>query len=154
MHARAPVAALLEEVAEPHRGLGAEIDIRVRGEGQLEVRRLPEVVHALGAFVENAVGFAERRVEIEARWDEAEIAVIVRDDGPGFAANVLTRLGEPYLTERDAGAAGGLGLGFFIAKTLIERSGATLDVHNLAPPRSGAVVRARWPRAALEAPPL
>jgi two-component system, sensor histidine kinase RegB len=154
MHARAPIAALLEEIAAPHRGLGAEVAIITQEEGQIELKRLPEIVHALGAFVENAVGFALRRVEIEARWDAEEVAVIVRDDGPGFAPSVLARLGEPYLTERDAGAAGGLGLGFFIAKTLIERSGAALDVQNRAPPHSGAVVRARWPRIAIEAPPL
>jgi two-component system, sensor histidine kinase RegB len=154
MHARAPIEALLDEIAEPHRGLGAEIRIVTRGEGPLEVRRLPEIIHALGAFVENAVGFARQRVEIEARWDAEEVAIIVRDDGPGFAPGVLARLGEPYLTERDAGAAGGLGLGFFIAKTLIERSGAALDVQNRLAPASGAAVRTRWPRGAIEAPPL
>ncbi len=80
--------------------------------------------------------------------------IVIADDGPGFAQGVLNRLGEPYLTERNAGAAGGLGLGFFIAKTLLERTGASLEVNNRAPPREGAVVRVRWRRAALEAPPL
>ncbi len=155
MVARAPIKALLEEIAAPHEGLGAEIVISTHGDGALSVRRMPEIVHALGGIVENAVGFANARVDVEARWDGDAIDISVRDDGPGFAPGVLNRLGEPYLTERDAeGAAGGLGLGFFIAKTLLERTGAKLDVKNCRPPNQGAIVSARWPRAALEAPAL
>ncbi|HWA01150.1 MAG TPA: ActS/PrrB/RegB family redox-sensitive histidine kinase [Caulobacterales bacterium] len=154
MHARALARSLLEEIAAPHEGLGAEIAVATEGEGALELKRLPEIVHALGAIVENAVGFAHARVEIEARWTADTVEIAVADDGPGFAPGVLARLGEPYLTEREAGAAGGLGLGFFIAKTLLERTGAKLLVRNRAAPAQGAVVRARWPRAAIEAPPL
>lgn len=155
MLARAPIKSLLEEVIAPHEGLGAEIAIATQGEGPLSVRRMPEIVHALGGIVENAVGFATSRVDVEARWDADSIDITVRDDGPGFAPGVLNRLGEPYLTERDAeGAAGGLGLGFFIAKTLLERTGAKLDVRNRRPPNQGAVVSARWARSALEAPAL
>jgi two-component system, sensor histidine kinase RegB len=152
---RAPIKALLEEVADPHQGLGAEIVIDAQGDGPLEVRRMPEIVHSLGGIVENAVGFATTRVTIEARWDAEHIEITVRDDGPGFAPGVLNRLGEPYLTERDdAGAAGGLGLGFFISKTLLERTGAKLEMRNRRPPNEGAMVKARWPRAAIEAPAL
>ncbi len=152
---RAPIRALLEEVASPHEGLGAEIVIHAQGEGPLDVRRMPELVHALGGFVENAVGFAKTRVDLEAHWDGEMVEIVVRDDGPGFAPAVLARLGEPYLTERDEeGAAGGLGLGFFISKTLLERTGAKLETRNRRTPNGGAIVRARWPRAALEAPAL
>ncbi|MEZ5960772.1 MAG: ActS/PrrB/RegB family redox-sensitive histidine kinase [Hyphomonadaceae bacterium] len=155
MIARAPIKSLLEEVIEPHVGLGADIFIEVQGEGPLEVRRMPEIVHALGGFVENAVGFARTRVDIEARWTADTIEVAVRDDGPGFASAILNRLGEPYLTERDEeGIAGGLGLGFFISKTLLERTGAKLEVRNRRPPQHGALVKAVWPRAAIEAPEL
>jgi two-component system sensor histidine kinase RegB len=155
MVVRAPIKALLQEIAAPHEGLGTDIAITAQGDGPLEVRRMPEIVHALGAIVENAVGFARSRVELEAYWDAEYVEITVRDDGPGFAAGVLSRLGEPYLTQRDEeGAAGGLGLGFFIAKTLLERSGARLDVRNRRPPAEGAIVRARWPRTAIEAPAL
>jgi two-component system sensor histidine kinase RegB len=154
MHARAPIKALLEEVAAPHRGLGAEIVITAEGPDAVDVKRLPEIVHALGAFVENAVGFAARRVDIAAEWSADHVEIMVRDDGPGFAPGVISRLGEPYLTEREGDDAGGLGLGFFIAKTLLERTGAKLEVRNRTPPRVGAVVKARWPRTSIEAPPL
>jgi two-component system sensor histidine kinase RegB len=154
MHARTTIAGLLEEVAEPHRGLGTEIKINASGEGPLEVRRMPEIVHSLGGIVENAVGFANTKVEIDAHWSANQVEIIVGDDGPGFAPGVLGRLGEPYLTERDAGSAGGLGLGFFIAKTLLERTGAKIEVKNRSAPGQGAIVRALWPRDAIEAPPL
>lgn len=152
---RAPIASLLDEVAGPHRGLGAELIIKAEGEGGLEVRRMPEIVHSLGGIVENAVGFARTRVEFLARWTAETVEISVGDDGPGFSPEVLSRLGEPYLTERDEqGVAGGLGLGFFIAKTLLERTGARIDVRNKKAPQQGALVSARWPRTAIEAPPL
>ena len=152
---RAPIKVLLEEVTSPHEGLGTEIVVDAQGDGPLEVRRMPEIVHALGGFIENAVGFARTRVDIEARWTADTIEIAVRDDGPGFAPAILNRLGEPYLTERDEeGIAGGLGLGFFISKTLLERSGAKLEVRNRRPPQHGALVKAVWPRAAIEAPAL
>jgi two-component system sensor histidine kinase RegB len=152
---RAPIRSMLEEVISPHEGLGAEIVVHAQGEGALEVRRMPEIVHALGGIVENAVGFAKTRVDIEARWDAQHVEIAIRDDGPGFASGVLSRLGEPYLTERDEeGIAGGLGLGFFISKTLLERTGAKLEVRNRRPPEHGAVVKARWPRSAIEASAL
>ena len=155
MHARAPIRALLEEIAAPHEGLDAEIVITTEGDGPLEVKRMPEIVHALGGIIENAVGFARTRVDIEARWTAETVEVTVRDNGPGFAPAILNRLGEPYLTERDhQGVAGGLGLGFFISKTLLERTGAKLEVRNRRPPNQGAVVRTVWPRTSIEAPKL
>lgn len=152
---RAPVRALLEEAASPHEGLGAEIVITAKGDGPLEIRRMPEIVHALGGFIENAVGFARARVDLEASWTADELSILIRDDGPGFSPAILGRIGEPYLTERDhEGMAGGLGLGFFISKTLLERTGAKLEVRNRRAPSQGALVKAVWPRASIEAPAL
>lgn len=155
MTQRAPIGALLEDIVAQHEGLGREIVISCQGNGALDVKRMPEIVHALGGFIENAVGFARARVDIEASWSDDEVTILVRDDGPGFSPAILGRLGEPYLTERDhEGVAGGLGLGFFISKTLLERTGAELDVYNQKPPREGAVVKATWNRSAIEAPAL
>jgi two-component system, sensor histidine kinase RegB len=155
MHARAPIRALLQEIVAPHEGLGPEIVVTADGEGAFDVKRMPEIVHALGGIIENAVGFAHSRVDVEARWTAETVEVVVRDDGPGFAPAILNRLGEPYLTERDhQGVAGGLGLGFFISKTLLERTGAKLEVRNRRPPNQGAVVKTVWPRASIEAPKL
>jgi two-component system, sensor histidine kinase RegB len=45
----------------------------------------------------------------------------------------------------------GMGLGFFIANRLLERSGATITLANRPPPEHGAQVHVSWPREALEA---
>jgi two-component system sensor histidine kinase RegB len=45
-----------------------------------------------------------------------------------------------------------MGLGFFIAKTLLERTGGVVQHFNGR--RGGAVIAARWPRKAIEAPPV
>ena len=87
------------------------------------------------------------------RRDATSITIEVRDDGPGFSPEILSRLGEPYVTTRP-GAEGsrtghiGMGLGFFIAKTLLERTGALVTFENGRP--RGALVTARWTRERLE----
>jgi two-component system, sensor histidine kinase RegB len=158
---RAPVSVLIDEVVLPHRNFGIEIDTVLPMERAAEPigRRTPAVLYGLGNLVENAVDFARERVEVAVRWSPREVAVTIADDGPGFAAEVIDRLGEPYLTTRGARrrlAASdeptGLGLGFFIAKTLLERSGATLAFANRKAPEHGAVVSVRWERANFEPP--
>ena len=119
-----------------------------------EVRRRAEVLHGLSAFMENAVDFAESTVEMTAHYDSDRLTITIRDDGPGFAPDIMPKLGEPYVTTRSHGENSrsghlGMGLGFFIAKTLLERSGARVDFRNAR--RGGAVVEARWSRARIEA---
>jgi len=160
VHARLTLDALLDNVCDRHRGLGAEINVHVEptapdGSRAPEIARSPEILHGLGNIIENAVGFASSTVDVAARWTASEIEIVVRDDGRGFPPSVLARLGEPYVSERAPGdGGGGLGLGFFIAKTLLERTGAKIEARNRTPPKVGAVVRATWPRAAIEAPPM
>ncbi len=120
----------------------------------LEIRRLPEVMHALSAFVENATDFAESAVELTAWYDADRLEIAVRDDGPGFSPDVIAKLGEPYVTTRSQGEGSrshhhGMGLGFFIAKTLLERTGAQVEFRNAK--SGGAVVAARWRRERIEA---
>ena len=155
---RQPLSHLIEEVVEPYRGFSAEIVIIPGSGGGAEPvgRRNPAVVHGLGNLVENAIDFAASRVEIASQWDEKRVAVVIGDDGPGFATAIIARIGEPYVTTRgraDGGAdheAGGLGLGFFIAKTLLERSGAKVTLANREPPLRGAIVRVEWPRERMD----
>jgi two-component system sensor histidine kinase RegB len=116
------------------------------GSPEPEVAHSPEVLLALGTLVQNAVQFAKSRVELRVSWTDSEVQVIVSDDGPGFATDVLAGLGEPYVSSR-AGEGGHMGLGIFIAQTLLERTGAVLVFRN----REGAEVVIRWPRAMLEA---
>lgn len=154
---RLPLSHLLEEVVEPYRVLGALIVIAApQGAGPQPVGlRNPAIVYGLANLVENAVDFARTRVDIASEWTESEIAVTIADDGPGFAPGIIDRIGEPYVTSRgrstDDDEAGGLGLGFFIAKTLLERTGARLHFANRREPETGAVVRVVWPRAVMDA---
>ncbi|HEY0052042.1 MAG TPA: ActS/PrrB/RegB family redox-sensitive histidine kinase [Caulobacteraceae bacterium] len=158
VHARLGLTQLLEEVADPYRNAGPRIETSVKGppgEFVPDVRRLPEVVHALSAFVENASDFALYEVQVCCRFDAERITVEVRDDGPGFSPEILSRLGEPYVTSRPEGQGSrtdhqGMGLGFFIAKTLLERTGGRVVYGNVRD-EDGALVSVSWPRAALEA---
>jgi two-component system sensor histidine kinase RegB len=159
---RMPFSHLIEEVVEPHRDFGIEVAVDISGYGDEPVgRRNPGLIYGVGNLVENAVDFAKTRVDIVARWSETEVSLAITDDGPGFPPDIMDRLGEPYVTTRgrDArrGVEGdynvGLGLGFFIAKTLIERTGASLTLGNRIPPETGAEVRIVWPREALEDAP-
>ena len=159
VHERMSLLQLVHEVIEPHAGVkGVRVEAIVTGVAGVQspdIWRMPEVLHALTSFVENAVDFATSEVLITARFDAQSVSMEVRDDGPGFAPEVLAKLGEPYVTTRP-GAEGsrtghiGMGLGFFIAKTLLERTGAAVTFQNGRP--RGAVVSARWLRAKIEAP--
>ncbi|MGA8799173.1 MAG: ActS/PrrB/RegB family redox-sensitive histidine kinase [Pseudolabrys sp.] len=157
---RMRLTALIEEVVAPHRNFGVTIDVITPSDRAAEPvgARNPAILYGLGNLLENAIDFAHDRVLVDAKWDEDSVAVTISDDGPGFAPEILTRIGEPYVTSRqhhlnDTGEEPkGLGLGFFIAKTLLERSGATLSFENRAIPERGAVVGLHWSRSDFERP--
>lgn len=157
VHERMSLLQLVHEVIEPHADVkGVRVEAIVSGApgvGAPDIWRMPEVLHAMTSFVENAVDFAASEVLVTVRFDADSVGIEVRDDGPGFAPEVLAKLGEPYVTSRpgvEGGRTGhvGMGLGFFIAKTLLERTGAVVTFQNGRP--RGAVVAARWPRARIE----
>jgi two-component system sensor histidine kinase RegB len=165
-HVSLPVTQLIQEAAEPYRALSANVEISARaidgadGPARREPvgERRPGVIYGLGNIIENAADFARERVEITARWNEREVVISIADDGPGFSSDIMDTLGDPYVTTRsqtrgqtdDIDEASGLGLGFFIAKTLLERSGARLSLENRMPPARGAIVRIVWPRELFE----
>jgi two-component system sensor histidine kinase RegB len=149
-----PLPDLLAEVAKPYEGRGKSIFI-VPSEAETPApvfRRNVGLLYGLGNLIENATHFAASSVLVETDWDRDSVAVTITDDGPGYPPDLLTRLGEPYLTTRDrnpeAGEAGGLGLGIFIAKTLLERGGASLAFEN-AEAEGHASVRVVWPRGVI-----
>ena len=160
VHAVMSLVQLLNEVIEPHSGAAVRVEAVVAGAPGASapyVRRMPEVLRAMTSLVDNAVDFAASDVLITARFDQETVAVEVRDDGPGFAPDVLGKLGQPYVTSRPSGENSrsqhsGMGLGFFIAKTLLERTGAQVEFNNGK--TGGAVVAARWRRETVEADPI
>jgi two-component system sensor histidine kinase RegB len=160
-----PLSALIEEAVAPHRNFGVTINVTLPENRAAEPAgaRNPAIRYGLGNLIENAVDFAHRRVEILAEWSPEEVAITINDDGPGFAPEVVDRLGAPYVTHRPVmrGRDGdddgdkdvfGLGLGFFIAKTLLERSGARLSLASQVPPLHGATIKVAWSRADFERP--
>jgi len=159
VHERMSLLELMREVVEPYDGSQTvRVEGVVTGPPNLatpDLWRRQEISHALAAFVENAYDFARSEILVTARFDADTLSIEVRDDGPGFSPQVLSRLGEPYITNRAGTAEGsrtghvGMGLGFFIAKTLLERTGAQVVFRN--GPKFGAIITATWARARVEA---
>ncbi len=164
---RLPLGALLDDIAQVYRDgdIAIAIDVAPASERSPEpqVWRAPALLHGLGNLIANAADFAESNVRVRADWDARELRVSVEDDGPGFAPDIIERIGEPYVTSRPGTYAPGetelepasefsgqegMGLGFFIAKTLIEQTHGTVRATN--PENGGARVSARWPRGAID----
>lgn len=165
---RMTVSHLMEDVVAPHRLVSVPIDITTGPAPGLDpgspamqepvMKRNPGVLYGLGNLIENAIDFAASRVEASATWTANEVRITIADDGTGFPPDVLEQLGEPFVTTRPSQSWGeeapdehiGMGLGFFIAKTLLERSGAKLELANRAVSPGGAMVTVVWPRERFE----
>jgi len=174
MHVRhAPISAVVREAAEPHEDRGKELHFKFAAKAdstarQPQIQRQPEIIHGLRNLIQNAVDFSRGNVWIDALWSDASIRIIVADDGRGYPPDLIGRIGDPFVRKRKTPAPSGqrpeyegMGLGLFIAKTLLERSGAEIAVANCAypfrsdaevPARCGAIVEVLWPRQALEQP--
>ena len=169
LHGSLSVKEMLHEAAAPYIDGRARVHIRANpttaaagpDARQPVGARRPGVIYGLGNIIENAADYAKTRVDITAEWDGQTVTTVISDDGPGFQPDVIDTLGEPYVTTRGAGRKGrksggkvsGMGLGFFIAKTLLERSGAKISLDNRTAPEHGAIVRIVWPRGAFESSP-
>ena len=162
---RTKLLVMVEDLIAPLRGSDVSIAVTspadesgAAADAEPVFRRNPAIAYGLGNLLENAVDFAETVVEVDARWTGSLVTITVRDDGPGFRQDVFDRLGDPFVTTRpgygeESGEHGrheGMGLGFFIAKTLLERSGAAVACSNRAAPRQGAVIEVSWPREEFE----
>jgi two-component system sensor histidine kinase RegB len=163
LYLRLALPVLLDEVVGPHRGMDVDFHIKTvaldENAREPEIWRRPEILYGLGNFIENAADFARTEVEVTAQYDRRTITVVIADDGPGFAPEVMERLGEPYVTTRPRAEEPddpdnlheGMGLGFFIGKTLLERSGAKVEIANRRDGRQGAMVSVSWRRDRVEA---
>ena len=167
MH-QALLAEIIREAAEPHsqRGIAIETKISDGHKGGIDepnIVRRPEIIHGLRNMIQNAVDFATAKVWVESSWTKDSIVITISDDGYGYPQNLLGRLGDPFLgtkvgKENRHGYAG-MGLGLFIAKTLLERTGAKISFanghrnqtsnHSQSEP-SGAIVEIYWPRKKVE----
>lgn len=170
--AQAPFSALVREAAEPHLDRGKIVRFGATENpvaAEPEVPRLPEIIHGLRNLIQNAVDFARSSVWIDLGWTDQQITFRIIDDGMGFPPDLIGRIGDPFMRRRraspDAGRRPeyeGMGLGLFIAKHLLERTGADLYFGNVgdnqggdanAGERCGAIVEVTWPRLLLEPEP-
>ncbi len=153
---RSKLSVLLEQIVEPHRQPSVEIRIDAKGEGaEPLLTQNPAIIYGLGNFIENAVDFAKTSTIIEALWSVDSVRIVILDDGPGFSIEVANRIGDPYVTSRadrrmKRDKHSGLGLGVFIAKTLLERTGAHIKFSNRE--IGGAKIQLDWERRLFESP--
>jgi len=162
----APLETILHEAAAPHANRGKEVIFTLTPLAGADpaipqIHRAPEVVHGLRNLIQNAVDFSQSRVWVEGEWSRDKITVRVVDDGPGYPPQLLGRIGEPYLRSRRESRPGyeGMGLGLFIAKTLLERAGASVAFSNCGARKRtaaraqqcGAMAEATWQRSLIEA---
>lgn len=172
--------AILDDLVAPHRDFSVPITVKTQGDGPSPMLRAnPALSYGIGNLIENAIDFARKEVCVTGTWDARSVTIRVEDDGPGFPADVMARLGEPYVSRRrgridsvgdDApavgklgapslaselagGLGGGLGLGFFIAKTLLERGGAEVKVGNGVGALKGASVIISFAREQIDLTP-
>lgn len=154
---RVPVSAVVESSAVPHQNdsISLQFDAHPAPDSPESAQPLiaaaPEIVHGLGSLIQNAIQFAQTRVVMTTRWSGTAIDVTIVDDGPGFSPLMLDRIGEPYLsmrTESDMDVGDHMGLGIFIAQTLLAHTGARVECDNH--PGGGARVAVYWERAILE----
>ena len=152
---RAPLETVLRDAAEPHMDRGKTVTFLIRTATGDDLRqpaiiRRPEIIHGIRNLIQNAVDFAKTEVQVEVLWSTTLVSVRIQDDGPGFPSTVMERIGLPFMhgRKRVDGRPGyeGMGLGLFIAKTLLERSGATINFANAVAGRGGAIVVVTWPR--------
>lgn len=153
-----PISTLIEEAVAPHRDFGVAIKVRIAVAATPEPvgTRNPAILYGVGNILENAVDFARQAVEVNAWWNKENVEIVISDDGPGIPPDLLKRIGEPYLSRRRSAdepqsERSGLGLGVFIARTLLERTGAKVSFTNRIFPEHGAVVQITWPRSRFEA---
>jgi two-component system sensor histidine kinase RegB len=152
------LSALVEEEVAPLRDFGVTIDVFNNGDPATMpiLGRSPGIHYGLGNLIDNAVDFAKERVVVVVCWSEDLVRLEISDDGPGFPTSLLASLGDPFVTARPLKKGGqkrGLGLGVFIAKTLIERSGAEVSFQNRSGRKhhgDGAFVELIWPREKLQ----
>lgn len=146
-----PITALAQAAGEPYHTALVTVDYTSEGDARTQplASTKPEIMHGLGNLIHNAVQFAAQHVEVFVYWDARKVEITVTDDGPGYSSQILSRIGEPYISTR-LGDGTHMGLGIFIAKTLLENTGATLIFSNAE--EGGAVARVIWSRDAFTDP--
>lgn len=134
------ITEMMDNLISNHRMADIDILVNVIADDEFKTPKLhknPAFIYALSNLVNNAAEFADNKVVVELNWTEKKVSIHIADDGAGFSDDIVGRLGEPFISTRvvskESMASGehhGMGLGFFIAKTVLERSGAHMLIGN------------------------
>jgi two-component system, sensor histidine kinase RegB len=87
------------------------------------------LTHALINILNNAVEASdpERGIEFHASWSNYEMALKIRDYGPGFPPEIVDFAGKHPVTSKNKG----LGVGLFLTYSTINRMGGKIELINL-----------------------
>jgi two-component system phosphate regulon sensor histidine kinase PhoR len=147
-----PIVDVLRAAIDARHAFAAErrVDVILECDESLRARiNLPLLEHAVVNLLDNAVKFSDpgARVELEARAEDGEIAVRVRDYGVGIGPEHLPRIFERFYRV-DKGRSreiGGTGLGLAIAKHIAQAHGGRIDAESA--PDKGSVFTIHLPAA-------
>jgi two-component system sensor histidine kinase RegB len=134
-----PLRSLAEGLADLPQATRSRVDVAC-GEATVRVpRRALEQV--LTSLVRNALDASaiDAHVELALRADERALVCEVGDRGTGMSADALARAGEPFFTTKQPEQ--GMGLGLFLARTLVHQLGGTLDIASKLGEGTRVVVR-------------
>ncbi len=121
------------------------LDINYKNfEKEYEINFKDEINYAIGNVIQNSVLHSKSKVKILLDSTKDKIIIIISDDGPGFAKEVLDKLGEPYISKNKVG----MGLGIFIAKNLIENMKGAIKFYNSD--NNNAVVEIKFDKTILK----
>jgi signal transduction histidine kinase len=145
------IAGLVRDAAESAMLTQQEVKVVASVTGTLPAirgdrARLRQVV---GNLIDNAVKYSpeEGKVEVRAFAADGGVRVSVRDAGPGIPREHQARIFEKFgRLEIPGSSKPGTGLGLFIARSIAEAHGGTLEVSSV--PREGAIFVLTLPAAA------
>lgn len=150
--AEADVGEVLEGIRDEigPRAAEAKASLSLSAEPGLAVAMAPGAFRAVAAnLVENALKYlgeaADRRVEVAARLEGEEVALAVRDTGPGIPAGALPHLFDLHF--RAAPHTPGFGVGLATVKRLVDAHGGRVEVESV--PGRGTAFTVRLPRSAV-----
>jgi two-component system sensor histidine kinase RegB len=103
------------------------VEASARGNTAVNVPR-SAVLQVAANLLRNALAAGGGDVSLSIETGPAGLRMELRDDGPGMAPEVLTRVGEPFFSTKAPGS--GLGLGVFIARSLCEQMGGRLTLES------------------------
>lgn len=96
--------------------------------GTWDARRIEQVVSNL---LSNAIKFGSgNAIDVEIETDGERARLIVEDHGLGIPASVLPTLFQPFQRGVSAAHYGGLGLGLFITRQIVEAHGGRISVES------------------------